>query len=182
MAEEQLDRDVGAVRVAERDHAARVAPVLRAGIAHPRGEPLAAQAEVVEVEIAHAAPREEARGDAVLEHLAARAEQCGLGRHLAPEIDQLVLVTARPVQQEERRLAAAGLVAMDERLDATHVDSGRHARMSGSGVSAGSMRSRRCSKSGGSERPSPSESNGSSDVKPGPSVAISMSTPPGSRK
>ena len=35
VAEEQLDGDVGAVRVAERDHARRVAPVVRAGLARP---------------------------------------------------------------------------------------------------------------------------------------------------
>ena len=41
---------------------------------------------------------------------------------------------------------------------------------------------RRCSKSGGSESFSPRCSSGSSTVKPGPSVAISKSTPLGSRK
>ena len=145
-------------------------------------ELVAAQPQVVEVEVAHAAPREEARGHAALEHLAARTEQRRLGSELAAEVDQLVLVAARAVQQQQRRRAAARLEAVDERLDAAHSGSGRHARMSGSGVSTGSMRSRRCSNAGGSERCSPSDSSGSSTVKPGPSVAISKSTPPGSRK
>src|SRR5436853_1957727 len=46
----------------------------------------------------------------------------------------------------------------------------------------GSTSSRRCSKSGGSESFSPRLSTGSSTVNPGPSVAISKSTPLGSRK
>src|SRR5215203_3125657 len=50
------------------------------------------------------------------------------------------------------------------------------------GRSLGSTSSRRCSKSGGSESFSPRLSTGSSTVKPGPSVAISKSTPLGSRK
>ena len=56
------------------------------------------------------------------------------------------------------------------------------ARGFGSGVSSGSTRSRRCSKSGGSDSRSPRCSSGSSVVKPGPSVAISNRTPLGSRK
>ena len=182
MAEEQLDGDVGAVRVAECDHARRVAPVLRARIADPLCELGTAQPQIVEIEVAHAAPCEEARGDSALEHLAARAQQRGRRRELTTEVDELVLVASGAVQQQERRRAAARLVAVDERLGGAHAGSGRHARMSGSGVSTGSMRSRRCSKAGGSERCSPSDSSGSSTVKPGPSVAISKSTPPGSRK
>jgi hypothetical protein len=145
VAEEQLDGDVGAVGVAERDHARRVAPVVRAGLAHPARELLAARAQIVEVEVAHPAAREEARCDAVFEHLAARAEQRRLGSELAAEVDQLVLVATRAVQQQQRRGAAARLVAVDERLDGAHWESGRHARMSGIGVRTGSMRSRRCS-------------------------------------
>src|SRR5439155_1724390 len=58
----------------------------------------------------------------------------------------------------------------------------RVARGFGSGVSSGSTRSRRCSKSGGSDSRSPRCSASSSTAKPGPSVAISNSTPLGSRK
>ena len=51
-----------------------------------------------------------------------------------------------------------------------------------SGVSVGSICSRRCSNCGVSDSFSPSWSSGSSTVKPGPIVAISNSTPDGSRK
>jgi hypothetical protein len=52
----------------------------------------------------------------------------------------------------------------------------------GSGVSTCSTCSRRCSNAGGSESRSPRCSSCSSAVNPGPSVAISNSTPLGSRK
>ena len=52
----------------------------------------------------------------------------------------------------------------------------------GSGVRTGSTRSRRCSNAGGSDSRSPRCSSGSSVANPGPSVAISNSTPLGSRK
>ena len=55
-------------------------------------------------------------------------------------------------------------------------------RRAGSGVSSGSTCSRRCSNAGGSERRSPRCSTGSSVANPGPMVAISKSTPLGSRK
>ena len=42
------------------------------------------------------------------------------GRQLAPELDQLVLVAAGAVQQQQRGRAAAGLVAMDESVDGAH--------------------------------------------------------------
>ena len=58
----------------------------------------------------------------------------------------------------------------------------RRWRVSDSGVSSGSTRSRRDSKAGGSETRSPRSSSGSSEVKPGPMVARSNSTPLGSRK
>ena len=51
-----------------------------------------------------------------------------------------------------------------------------------SGFSPASMAARRCSRNGGSARVSPKDSSGSSVAKPGPSVAISNRTPPGSRK
>ena len=51
-----------------------------------------------------------------------------------------------------------------------------------SGVSFGSIWSRRCSNCGVSDSFAPSCSSGSSTVKPGPIVAISNSTPDGSRK
>jgi len=52
MPEEQLDGDVGAVRVAERDHAPCIAAVVGAGIRDPAGELVAAAAQVDEIEIA----------------------------------------------------------------------------------------------------------------------------------
>ena len=62
------------------------------------------------------------------------------------------------------------------------VFAGQPSRGFGSGVTDCSMRSRRCSKAGGSDRRSPRCSAARRWRSPGPSVAISNSTPLGSRK
>ena len=77
-----------------------------------------------------------------------------------------------------RQLGAGGLAGRR----AQAVLAGQPSRGFGSGVTDCSIRSRRCSKAGGSDRRSPRCSAGSSVAKPGPSVAISNSTPLGSRK
>ena len=94
---------------------------------------------------------------------------------------QVVLVGPAPVEQHERarrsprRLAP---VRCERRIrHADHV-----ARGAGSGVRAGSIRARRCSKAGGRMRASPRCSGSSSTPKPGPTVASSKRTPLGSRK
>ena len=80
--------------------------------------------------------------------------------------------------QNARCLAASLVSAPSPRQGKT--------RVSGGGLQSGfrpaSISARRPSRKGGSARRSPSVSSGSSAVKPGPSVAISNSTPLGSRK
>jgi len=95
------------------------------------------------------------------------------------EREEVVLVRPAPVEEDERAVRLACGRA-GSRLEAQ-----RAAQLSRGfviGVSTGSTCSRKCSKSGGSERCSPRVSSGSSVVKPGPMVAISNSTPLGSRK
>ena len=58
-------------------------------------------AQVVQVEHALRQPPEEAR-HAVLEHLAARAEQRGPRVQRPPKVEQVVLIAAGAVQQQQR--------------------------------------------------------------------------------
>ena len=87
---------------------------------------------------------------------------------------EVVLVGAAPMEEDER----SGRLALGRPLEG--VDG--HPRGLGSGVSRGSICSRRCSKSGGRESRSPRCSASSSVAKPGPSVASSNRIPFGSRK
>ena len=107
-----------------------------------------------------------------------QAEQPSLGIERVEKRVEVVLARPAPVEEDERSLRVAGR-RPDEVLEAHETGA---LRGSGSGVSVRSTCSRYCSKLGGSERRSPSDSSGSSDVKPGPRVAISNSTPLGSRK
>ena len=79
------------------------------------GELVRAAAHVLLVEDALRQPAEEA-GHAVLEHLAPRGQERGPGCHRAPEREEVVLVAARAVQEQEGRPAGLGpgLEAMDE--------------------------------------------------------------------
>ncbi len=80
----------------------------------------------------------------------------------------------------ERELSSdAGAGAAEARVGIGADGPSAQAPVSGS---AASISSRRSSSQGGNVRPSPSSSTGWSTSKPGPSVAISNSTPPGSRK
>jgi len=93
--------------------------------------------------------------------------------------EEVVLVGAAPVEEDERA------VRVPRGRAGSRFQAQRAAQASRGfviGVSTGSTWSRRCSKSGGSERRSPRDSSGSSVVKPGPMVAISNRTPLGSRK
>jgi len=64
--------------------------------------------QVRDVELADCEPAEEARRDTAFELLAARAEQRCAGSELPPEADELVLVAAGPMQEQQRRRALAG--------------------------------------------------------------------------
>lgn len=110
------------------------------------------------------------------------AEQPPLRVERVEERVEVALVRAPAVEEDERGRTTfwrlrGGLA--DERVD--HVRD-QEPRGSGSGVSVGSIRSRRCSNAGGSESRSPRCSCSSSVAKPGPIVAISKRTPLGSRK
>ncbi len=78
-------------------------------------------------------------------------EQAPLGIQRVEEREEVALVGAAPVEEDERPLRLGRRVA-DERLDQVTFHA---ARGSGSFVNAGSIRSRRCSKAGGSDSRSP---------------------------
>ena len=100
--------------------------------------------------------------------------------------DCLLVERHGPVEVGDRQLdcAEAGLRGQPRSLglDLGHPETSAGLRGLEIGVRRGSICSRRCSNAGGSESASPSVSFGSSESNPGPIVAISKSTPLGSRK
>ena len=100
--------------------------------------------------------------------------QAALGVERVEKGIEVVLVGAAAVEEDER----SRRLARGRPLESVE----RHPRGFGSGVNRGSICSRRCSKSGGSESRSPRCSASSSVAKPGPSVASSNRIPFGSRK
>ena len=105
------------------------------------------------------------------------AEQPPFGVERVEERMQVVFVGPAAVQEDERSLRLAGGRPLED-VEASRA----HPRGFGSGVSAGSICSRRCSNAGGSESRSPRCSGSSSVANPGPSVASSKRIPFGSRK
>src|SRR5207247_1990597 len=96
---------------------------------------------------------------------------------------QIVLVASCAVQHEQQDLARirARFVQVDERVD--HAPGSAKADVwTASGGRTLSMAARVASSHGGSTSVSPRCAACSSTAKPGPSVASSKSTPPGSRK
>src|SRR4029078_12093680 len=122
---------------------------------------------------------EEARHIA-LQHLPARTETPRAGSQHLPHFLHTILVPARAVQQERRRLlpGPTGMILMQEIL---HVGIRSHFISPPPGKRSGgtlcSMRSRCDSYIGGSIRRVPNCSGVSSMAKPGGSVAISNRTP-----
>jgi len=106
-------RDIGAVRIAERDR--RGDTVVLARRRNEVGEIVGAPAHVVLVEHAFRQAAEEPR-HAALQHLAARRQQRGAGRDRVAQRNEIVLVAAGAVQQEQRRRSRpiAGFEAVDE--------------------------------------------------------------------
>jgi hypothetical protein len=185
VAQQQGRGDVGPVGEPDRVPGARDDAVLGAGGLDERGELVSAGPQVVLVEDTFAQPAEEPR-HTVLEHRAARGQHRGAGNQRPPEAEQVVLVATRAVQQQQglalesrpphvRPGTEAGACGAHE-LPATGSSSTRNAGRTCS------ICSRLGSSQGGSLRWRPSSSRGSSTSKPGWSVAISKSTPPGSRK
>jgi hypothetical protein len=109
------------------------------------------------------------------------AEQALLGIERVQQREEIVLVGPPAVEENESAFRFPG-GGPDAGVGQVAYRVAQASRGFGSGVSAGSTWSRKRSKFGGSERRSPSDSSGSSAVKPGPIVAISKSTPLGSRK
>src|SRR5215212_707532 len=117
----------------------------------------------------------------LLGDLASGREDGRTGGKRFSEFYEVFLVPARAVQQEDCRacLVLARQIAVDETEVGAHELSPAGTR---SGGRTSSSLSRRVSSQGGSLRCSPRCSWSSSTAKPGGSVAISKSTPPGSRK
>ena len=114
----------------------------------------------------------------VLVDLAAWGQQSRTRSQGPPQRQQIVLVGAGAVQQHQR-----GCVRGRGRFqDVFEVLHGSGHRFTFSSGRCAAICSRRGSSHGGSFKACPSSSKGSSWSKPGPSVAISSSTPPGSRK
>jgi hypothetical protein len=115
--EKHRRRDVGAVREADRERRRQAVGLPRR--AHEGREVRGPAAQIRLVEHALGQPAEEAR-HAVLQHRPAGREQRGTGGEHPAEGQEVGLVAAGAVQQQERRPVrrAGGLEAMDEGLDA----------------------------------------------------------------
>src|SRR5215213_1554784 len=180
--EEHGGGDVGSVRESNGDQCALLDPVLGAGGYDKLGEVVGSTMEVILVKHAFVESTEEPR-HAVLQHCPAYREHCRTGRQLVPQRQQVVLVSAGPVQQQQRR-SGRGLVRplKDVRSVETCFRAHGTSMSSWSGGREAAICWRFGSSHGGNLRLRPSSSSGSSTEKPGASVAISNNTPPGSRK
>src|SRR5919106_57650 len=114
---------------------------------------------------------------AILQDFAARAKQGSVRIELASERDEVALVSTGAVQKQQRALRAAGNEFVNEIRLWPHDLSGTWI-----GGRILSISDRADSSQGGRHKWLPRSSSFSSKVKPGGSVAISKSTPPGSRK
>src|SRR5262249_31893935 len=170
-------RDVRAVGESHRDDAGGIELVVRGGRADEVRELVGADLQVLDVEDALGQAPEEP-GVSVFQHLAARAQHRRAWREVRKR-QHLVLVAAGAVQEGQRR-SPEGPGRLEDVLKA---EVGRHCRTGiFSGGSARSISARAGSYQGGRTSDSPRREGSSSTAKPGPSVAISNSTPPGSLK
>src|SRR5437762_2097922 len=113
----------------------------------------------------------------ILQHFAARAEQRSRGIELASKRDEIALVSASAVQKQQRAIGAARNELVNKVRLRPH-----DLRGTWIGGRIASICERADSIHGGRRRCLRSSSSFSSKVKPGGTVAISNSTPPGSRK
>src|SRR5262245_61231977 len=154
-----------------------------AGRLHELPKIICTAPQIILIEDSLTNPAEET-GHAVLQDCAAYREHRSPGRKMITKRQQVVFVATRTVQQQQRRPRCAfigrqeNMRSIETGLLACHGMS----MSSCSGGSAAAICSRLGSSQGGNLRLRPSSSNGSSTAKPGASVAISNSTPPGSRK
>src|SRR5437870_5540223 len=132
--------------------------------------------QIFQIEYTFGEPAKESR-HSVFEHFAARAKERSIRIKLASERDEVALVSARSVQQEQGPIRTAGNEFVNEIGLQSHDLCGTWI-----GGRILSICERADSIHGGMRRCVPNSSSFSSKVKPGGSVSISKSTPPGSRK
>jgi hypothetical protein len=113
MTEEDAGRDVGAVGIADSYHFLESKLIANGRTPHKLRQFIGPRLQILQVENAFRQPPEEA-GVAVLQCLAARAEQSRCRIELAPERDELVLISTGSVEQEQCSLRRAADVLMDE--------------------------------------------------------------------
>ena len=121
MREEKARGDVRAVGEADGEDRRGIEVVGLGGAHDEFGEPGGAVVEVVEVEDSLGEPAEEA-GGAVLEHLAARAEERRIGIEHPAERDEIMLITAGAVEQEEGARRGRGARSLEAVVEAGEVD------------------------------------------------------------
>src|SRR5436190_1079765 len=132
--------------------------------------------QILQIEYAFSESAKESRHP-IFEHLASWAEQRSSGIELASKRDEIALVSASAVQKQQRAIGAARNELVNKVRLRPH-----DLRGTWIGGRIVSICERADSIHGGRRRCLPSSSSFSSKVKPGGSVAISKSTPPGSRK
>src|SRR6202043_3561403 len=113
----------------------------------------------------------------IFENFAARTENRGSRINLASEWNEIMLVSAGAVQKQQGSLRTPGHEFVNKIEPLLHCLTGTS--MAGR---ISSICERVGSSHGGTRKLLPNSSKLSSSVKPGRSVAISHSTPPGSRK
>src|SRR2546426_10682714 len=121
-------------------------------------------------------PAEESR-HSIFENFATRAKNTGSGINLASEWNKIMLISAGTVQKEQGSHRTTGHEFVNEIEPRFHFLVGT---LIGGRIS--SIWDRVGSSHGGRRKLLPNSSGLSSEAKPGESVAISKSTPPGSRK
>ena len=99
--EKDAPRDVGAVRESDGHDLRGVETVLRRGAIDERDEILRTSVEILDVENTLGEPAEKACG-AILENVATRAQQSRIGGEHLAQVDEIILVAARAVEQEQR--------------------------------------------------------------------------------
>jgi hypothetical protein len=98
--------DVRPVRETDGDDLGRIEPILCRRSSHKRDQVLRPLTQIIEVEYTLRVPLEEARS-AVLGHGAARAQEPRIRRQHLAQLNEVVFVAARSVQEEQRALVVA---------------------------------------------------------------------------
>ena len=170
--------DVRAVGISDGEHALR-AHALDLPCDEGRHALLLAMHVLHVVDLLRLAP-EEAPELAVLHDVAARRDDVGRRRGRAGKVEDLVLVAAGAVEDEEKRRVRLAAPVFPEII----VGLLQHGCLPQSAIGSSDFSSvgRRCSCCVGSFSASPRRATSSSRSKPGSAVAISKSTPPGVRK